>query len=509
MMVAYVIEVAVVHLLLYLAYHLFLRKQTDYGFMRRYLIASVIIALLTPFLEVSSLQTPDPLIAAKEMILPATGPSTGVAAPEKAEINAPAETQVWQFSWPWIPAVISALFAIYFLYGLIQILLAYCSSHEKKAFGIVVRVLPDQGKTFTFWRCIFCPQDPEESVLRHEKGHADMLHSADVILLHAFRIFFWWTPSTWWALHELQLIHEYQADKKALQLTPIEDYKKTLINRTLSSVPMGLVSSYHHGTLSKRLAVMQSNHVPIQSGRIAIVGMLMVSIVLVFSCAEQLNNEDGSVSPMATLSDNVPQSLLAKLESIKSQHYPGTDYKVMELKGGPLDLETSLANEKYSTAGVLGTSKDGQTTYVAISKSSAAFEKVNEIVFHSSGYYAGFDEGPEFTGGDAALADYLRTNIQYPPEARRAGSISFFVYIDKDGSIDRAGMMVAKMGSTEVSKACMPVARTAIQNMPNWTPGVVAGQAVPTQIFMHLASGSNGEIVKAIATTDPYKFKTL
>lgn len=85
------------------------------------------------------------------------------------------------------------------------------------------------------------------------------------------------------------------------------------------------------------------------------------------------------------------------------------------------------------------------------------------------------DEMPEPPGGQAALAAYLRDNLQYPPVARDNG-ISGKIYVqfvvNKDGSI--TDVQVTRGVDALLDKEAVRV----VQGMPKWKPGKQSGKPV-------------------------------
>ncbi|MBL7831616.1 MAG: TonB family protein [Saprospiraceae bacterium] len=85
------------------------------------------------------------------------------------------------------------------------------------------------------------------------------------------------------------------------------------------------------------------------------------------------------------------------------------------------------------------------------------------------------EQTPTFPGGDAALMDFLRKNIKYPPIARENGVegrvlISFVV--DKNGNIRD---ITVKRG---IGSGCDEEAIRVVKMMPDWKPGKQNGKSV-------------------------------
>ena len=95
--------------------------------------------------------------------------------------------------------------------------------------------------------------------------------------------------------------------------------------------------------------------------------------------------------------------------------------------------------------------------------------------------YTTVETMPEFNGGNKALFAYLGENIKYPKNAEsenKEGMVYVSFVIDKNG----------KVKDTKVVKgfdtACENEALRVLEAMPDWTPGVQAGQTVDVQLTL-------------------------
>jgi protein TonB len=88
------------------------------------------------------------------------------------------------------------------------------------------------------------------------------------------------------------------------------------------------------------------------------------------------------------------------------------------------------------------------------------------------------EEMPQFPGGgEAALLQYLRTNIKYPPMAREngiEGTVYVTFVVDKDGKVKEPKLL---RGVTGLDEEALRV----IGHMPDWKPGKQNGRTVAVQ----------------------------
>lgn len=108
-------------------------------------------------------------------------------------------------------------------------------------------------------------------------------------------------------------------------------------------------------------------------------------------------------------------------------------------------------------------------TEISFSGIQTEYEREESVVFFI------VEDMPEFPGGDAAMHNYLKQNIQYPPEARENG-IQGRVYvsfvIDTDGSI--VDVRVVRSISPSLDAEAIRI----VKSMPRWKPGRQRGKAV-------------------------------
>ena len=85
---------------------------------------------------------------------------------------------------------------------------------------------------------------------------------------------------------------------------------------------------------------------------------------------------------------------------------------------------------------------------------------------------------PEFPGGWQAFMDYLKANVNYPEECRKAkiyGRVLVTFVVEKDGSIKNASVIKS------VHPLLDAEARRVVSAMPKWNPGLQNGTPVNVQ----------------------------
>ncbi len=472
-MIAYLIEVGLIHLSLYLIYLLLLRKETHYQLRRGYLVGATLASILLPFLDL-------PLLPAIDT--PTVSEAINTLAPVvisgKDESGIKTVMFSYQFQWTHLIGLVSVLFMVYLIWSIKSISANLKKSNKSSLYGIPVWLLKEENPSFSFFNWIFIGRDREELIVLHEKGHSIHRHTADILLLNLYRVLFWWLPSSWWVLRELRLIHEFQADAFAMKHADAGYYKKLLIGNALSSVNMSLASSFHHGTLLKRLKAMQAKKQIISKWKLGVLGTLVATVVLVFSCSEQLEKDVQEISANASLIVEYPLEVQKRVELL--MHETGAEYSVMEFHGETDKAKLKKLIADYSFAEVMDL-KEGNKQFLILSKDDAAYSVVKEMSKSEDGVYDLVDNQGDLTKSAKDLYQFIGENMQYPKQARRLG-IEGKVYVqfivNPDGSVSDAKAVKG------IGAGCDAEAVRVITASTWPVPGKVDGKAVKTRLMI-------------------------
>ena len=298
-MINYMIELAIVHLILTLGYFL-LRKERQYSIVRLYLIGSTIIALLIPLFKLPRLIGRETAIESMPVVTNAFN-SVAVTPPDTS------------FRWSgdlliYVYILFSAFFLYKFLHSILTLIQMRRKSNCEKSGGIRICKIQDGITSFSFCNWIFISEDIDKDkqvyqlTLEHEKAHVFFGHSYDIIFLQLFKVSFWWLPTAWFFINEIKKVHEYQADAYVLRTCSIEQYSSILISSTLRLNGIGLVSSFHDGLILKRLIAMKQQTKKVSTWKLVALSSLCAVLFTAFACSEEQNskvadtNRDGQLN---------------------------------------------------------------------------------------------------------------------------------------------------------------------------------------------------------------------
>ncbi len=290
----YLIELSAIHLALILGYWIFLRKERQYAKMRFYLIGSTLLAIAIPLFKLPKLfpASSEPMNAVP---MEAIGLDAGIFTPVD-------DLSGWSYD-PiiWMYLAGSVFFLIRFLISVLYLIYLERKSNYQKFNDLYVRKVPNIKGSFTFFNWIFLSdsidneQQDYQVILMHEKAHASLGHTYDLIFFELFKVCFWWLPTAWFINKEIRKIHEYQADAYALKSYNIDQYSTILISSALKSNGLHLASSFHYDLILKRLIAMKQQTKNVSPWKLGALCSLCAMLFVVFACSEERYQETNEV----------------------------------------------------------------------------------------------------------------------------------------------------------------------------------------------------------------------
>lgn len=244
----------------YLAYRLFLRKYTNFSYLRLFLIWSLITSLILPLLSVSIDYTS---LFGKEKMTTISLPA--ISEKNMAIIADPAEDgffSAYSDLFLKLYLAISSLLILRILIQLVRMLFLYLVSNRRRNGRNMVLYSGYIKSPSSFFRLIFIPDnlfdnEEGENIITHESIHASQYHSFDNLLIELVAAVMWFNPLVWMMKGSLHLVHEYLADEGALS-TGIDRlrYQALLINQVTEERLICLSSSFNHSLIKKRMIMM-------------------------------------------------------------------------------------------------------------------------------------------------------------------------------------------------------------------------------------------------------------
>ncbi|MBL7911978.1 MAG: hypothetical protein JNJ41_13045 [Bacteroidia bacterium] len=369
--IIYSIEIAISLALFYTAYWVFLKNETFFKLNRIYLIASVIISLLTPLLNINVEQ--DSFV--NKLLLPIdqyeqsivgnrpirnvmnhpvdyinkTGSGFTIAKNSgnnysgqkqfgqvnSNEITIPAKKTSWLRIILTIYFIGVGLFLLRFLANCIWIFGYVLKNKPQELFGMKVIRIEKNISPFSFLNFMFIsnkdyPEAELSKIISHEKVHIQQKHSIDIIFFELLLVLQWFNPFAWLNKRAIRITHEYLADEGTLNSgIEMSGYQYSLLNQALSENNFEIANSYNF-SIKKRIEMMMKK----RSAKIAALKLVVAFPILIFLLSAFAFNTNISVktieSKLLVVNDssikkvNVPVEYLRLLQGeYESTNQPG------------------------------------------------------------------------------------------------------------------------------------------------------------------------------------------
>lgn len=233
-------------------YYLFLEKEKMYQFNRFYLLCSLILSYIIPFISIT-VQHPRPETK-PQLIIEETAQQIILAQPIKES-----------FDWMNLIWLIYGLTTLFFM---IRSFRSIAAVKKIKGAKLVyqnynVMVTSDNLSPFSFWNTIYLGEsyiknntiDPR--IFLHEKSHIDQKHSIDIIVMDLLKIFTWFNPVLFLYKKAIITNHEFLADETVLKNSfNVKDYQSLILEEIIGSQNLPLTHSFNFNNTKKRFIMM-------------------------------------------------------------------------------------------------------------------------------------------------------------------------------------------------------------------------------------------------------------
>ena len=326
-------------------YHFILRNQKILLFNRFYLILSLALSLIIPFIVIpvrsnftfnNSIEKLD--ISTEQLFN--TNPITKITS----------SPPTFQNILTTVFILVSILLIARFVLNIFKILRKILISKKVNNHKTSIVLIQEKTLPYSFFKYIFVNQSDfenckiEPELLLHEEAHCEQYHSLDILFIEILNIFLWFNPAIWLFRKEILLNHEYYADCKVLKEIDAIDYQQVLLNILLRNNSYYLVSNFKYSLIKNRIIMMTKSNPAsnaILRKSISIIVFLLLGLALTFSKENILNKNITFVNDtIITKSNNEKPELFP----IKRGEYSGLPSKYGEKRVNPVSKDTVIHN---------------------------------------------------------------------------------------------------------------------------------------------------------------------
>jgi len=315
-----------------------------------------------------------------------------------------------------------------------------------------ITVIPARQQPFSFLRRIYIPTDHFSDtdalalILRHEEVHVKHYHSVDMLFMALVRVVFFYNPFALLLKRQLELNHEYTADRISSSDNRYL-YSISLLSSQFKVPRLQLVHSFNQQSLLKRRFIMLSKNKQSRLSLVKYAALLpLIGGFLILSSFSVIGQE-------------------------KKADYKGLSKEQVAMKA----IEQEFIKAGFSQEDIfvfqkriLNKSNQDLMVDARMVKPKSAEEDA-EVFFV-------VEEMPTFQGGNLEdFRNWVQKNVKYPDIAKVNG-ISGTVYANF--TIDKAG----KVENINIVRGVDPSLDDAVINVlksaPAWVPGKQRGQNV-------------------------------
>jgi hypothetical protein len=192
-----------------------------------------------------------------------------------------------------------------------------------------------------FWREDISMEDETgRQILRHELTHIEQLHTYDKLLIAMLSALFWMNPFFWIIRRELEVIHEFIADEKAIDEADASALATMLLQTHYQPSILSTGQSFFYSSIKRRIIMLSSSKKVSYSyaRRLLILPVAMgILVLLSFTIKESLSDHPNSQIDEAAIE-------ASKLDTIPAKY---RDPKTGQIKGSfQIDIDGDMASFK-------------------------------------------------------------------------------------------------------------------------------------------------------------------
>jgi beta-lactamase regulating signal transducer with metallopeptidase domain len=253
----YILKVIICSGVLLGYYYLSLKDKTFHHYNRFYLLFSILISLLLPLIKLE-----DFTIEVNQNMYMLIDKVQNFSTTENNNTH---ENLYYIFAFA-VLGIISVFFLGKFIYGTYKIYELKRKFERENIEGINFYRTDLMDAPFSYFKNLFWKNsitlnsEIGKQILKHEMVHIEQKHTFDKIILEIITSLFWFNPFYHLIKKEINLIHEYLADKKAVKQSDTKAFAQMLLASHFSGVELPATSPFLSSNLKKRLTMLQQSN---------------------------------------------------------------------------------------------------------------------------------------------------------------------------------------------------------------------------------------------------------
>ena len=255
----YILKVLIVSGILTGYYYLALKDKVFHRWNRFYLLLTVCLSMLLPFVSINIFRSATEqgnIIKALQTIT--MQDEIVIELGRKSFMNTDMLLMLGYL-------LISLFFVVRLVSNFIQIGHIRKRYPNSKVNGINFINTDEKGTPFSFfndiywYRSIDLHTTPGQQIFNHEVAHITEKHTYDKILMNIILLFFWINPFFWIIRKELNMIHEFIADKMALEDGDTSAFAEMILSSVFTRQQFAIRNHFFYSPIKRRLLMLTKN----------------------------------------------------------------------------------------------------------------------------------------------------------------------------------------------------------------------------------------------------------
>jgi TonB-dependent SusC/RagA subfamily outer membrane receptor len=340
----YLLQVLVCSAVLMVYYLLVLRNKKFHQYNRFYLLGVAVVSWIVPLIKIVWDQQHTGVRQVDLLTVVAAGNSE-----IEALVASKQESLDWVSLLPNLYVGVSFCLAIAMVISLYRIYKIYTTHECSNLQQFYLVMTREKGTPFSFFSYIFWNAEIDiqtpagKQILQHELTHVKQYHSIDKIGIQLNLIAGWFNPFFWLLRKELDMIHEFIADKKSVENGDAASLAQMLLTTAYPGQQFPLTNPFFFSPIKRRLKMLTNVKNPSFSYARRIVVLPLLSIVVLLFAFRA--KEEKMIAPVSMMD---------------------TTKKVMIVQGYKISPEDTLIASKEKSKSVVikmdgaGASSNGQ-----------------------------------------------------------------------------------------------------------------------------------------------------
>ena len=447
-MLQYLINMTAIWVISLLVFDVFLRRDGFHGYNRAYLLFTFVLGVALPLLHWQHGAAIYTAAAAGQIY-------TGQPVAQMAAANTVhASGNIIKAHWLSALYLAGAVAASGLLVREALKLVVLYRKGRKTPEGIYTLIETGHDHTpFSFRHMVFVNSRGQYSaaewqmILHHEGQHSTLWHLADILLLQAARVVFWFHPLVYIYNKRLLLVHEYQADSHAAR--DRQDYCHFLLEQSLLHAAPAITHSFNSSPIKNRIMMLTKNSPRARFAKSKLLLTLPLTAVCVFCFTPKSYSGD-------------------KVKKGNTVTYKGNVFKMAEeepvtVQLSPAALQGTSTNVKNGGTGSLQAPKTAIVQDVTVQDTSTTTIQINTSDGHTIKHV--------LKNGDNAAAPMQMVVKQLPQPAAMNGEK---IYNDCDVT-EKA---VCNRGEKNLEEYVIQYMTGAMHNLPDGEYGLYLNNIV-------------------------------